>query len=93
MYYSSSSSPNGPLRVMKVFYREIAHASEILKEPSQLHEELNLPCTAIKELRNVLKHSNNLLPASLRHFQDWKVGLIEKYNFYEGPSFMCLNVQ
>lgn len=64
---------------MKVFYRPILNASQKVEEGSTAIEDLYLPREAIDGLVQSLNRTNRFLPDSARKFQDWTVGLLERY--------------
>lgn len=68
---------------MKIFYRALPDhpqssspsASSLLDE----HEELRLSAPVLSEFTAALTHSTDLLPLSARTYQDWTVGLLDRY--------------
>lgn len=70
-------------RATKIFYQPLP-ADEtpafFLDANSTTHEELYLSSPEeLAELRATLEKSNAMLPASAKAFQDWKVGLLNRY--------------
>jgi hypothetical protein len=64
---------------MKVFWKAVnAKAAEAMMESNRV-EELLLPTEAICEIEACLRSSSLLLPPSARMFQNWDVGLLERY--------------
>ena len=64
---------------MKIFYQSVDDPQKLLKEQSNLAEELYLPLPILQEFMTMLKQSTTLLPQSARNFQEWCVGLLERY--------------
>jgi hypothetical protein len=64
---------------MKVFYKSISNAKEVLEKNSFSHEELLFPDNVFEALRHALEESRGLLPESARKFQEWNVGLLERF--------------
>jgi hypothetical protein len=64
---------------MKVFWKTLTpEAAEALMESNRV-EELLLPGEAICEIQACLQSSSLFLPPSARKFQNWNVGLLERY--------------
>ena len=64
---------------MKVFWKDVnAAEAEVLVDKAGV-EELYLPAEATCKIRQVLEESSGVLPPSARTFQDWRVGLMERY--------------
>jgi hypothetical protein len=64
---------------MKIFYQPVDDPQKLLKEQSNSVEELYLPSSILQEFMTMLKQSTTLLPQSARNFQEWCVGLFERY--------------
>jgi hypothetical protein len=64
---------------MKIFYQSVDDPQKLLREQSNLVEELYLPPSILQEFMTMLKQSTMLLPQSARSFQEWSVGLLERY--------------
>ena len=64
---------------MKIFYQSVHDPQKLLKEQSNSVEELYLPSSILQEFMTTLKQSTTLLPQSARNFQEWCVGLLERY--------------
>ena len=56
----------------------------MLDEHNSTLEELALPEEELVELKKTLKDSAQVLPQSARTFQEWQVGLLDRYE--ENPS-------
>ncbi|KAL8790823.1 MAG: hypothetical protein Q9213_000447 [Squamulea squamosa] len=78
MYISSTSAPQSPKRVMKVFYKIVQYPDKLLEEQSLKIDELQLPNEVLQALHSDVKSSTQLLPVPARKFQDWDVGLLER---------------
>lgn len=80
---SSSEHINLVHRATKIFYKPLPTeetATSFLDANSTTHEELLLSSPAeLAELRATLERSNAMLPASAKVFQEWKVGLLDRY--------------
>ncbi|EON61953.1 hypothetical protein W97_01171 [Coniosporium apollinis CBS 100218] len=66
---------NDPTRAMKILWKEAVEKAE----SSFSSEELALPSPIFGALRAALGGSAELLPASARKFQNWQVGLLERF--------------
>jgi len=65
---------------MKVFWQEVTSTeTNAIVEKGNI-EELLLPGQAIAELRHIIKDSASILPRNTRKFQQWNVGLMERYD-------------
>lgn len=92
MRYSHSSPGNrsSAERAMKVFFQETDDVDTIInrdlgKSSLLSVEELELPTMMFEALSTALLHSNSILPFSTRKFQEWKVGLLSRFNRRNGP--------
>lgn len=70
---------------MKVLYQTTEDVDSILNRdmgrPSPLSlEELELPSMIFQALSTALTHSNQMLPLSARRFNEWTVGLLDRYS-------------
>lgn len=66
---------------MKVFWQSLSSSDEVATMIGKENvEDLLLPSQAISELRQSLEHSASILPPSARKFQQWNVGLLERYD-------------
>lgn len=79
----SASSPHSRSSTgqsaMKVFWKSVsATAAEKIMDKDGV-EEVALPKETIVEIRNSLRNSAVLLPPSGRKFQDWNVGLLDRF--------------
>lgn len=64
---------------MKIFYKSLDDPQQLLEEQSNSVEELFLPTPILHEFMESLRESTTLLPQSARNFQEWSVGLIDRY--------------
>lgn len=67
------------MRALKIFYQETNNAQKLLDEHQASLEELPLPESVFQSFRNALIQSTDLLPPSARKFQDWTIGLMDRY--------------
>jgi hypothetical protein len=76
-----SSSLRGPIahRATKVFYQTAPSPQTLLDSHPTTLEELILPASIYEEFETELRSSTNILPESARTFQEWSVGLLERY--------------
>lgn len=66
------------LRV-KLFWNIVDEKTAIELQDREDSEELSLPVEAIDELAASLQISIDCLPPSARRFQNWNVGLLERF--------------
>jgi hypothetical protein len=64
---------------MKIFYKPLDNPRKPLEEQSDSVEELFIPAPVLDEFIALLKESTMLLPQSARKFQEWSVGLVDRY--------------
>lgn len=66
---------------MKLFYRmvEEGKAKEVLLDDANV-EDILLPEDVLMEVGDLLRCSTELLPASVRKFREWNVGLLDRYD-------------
>jgi hypothetical protein len=64
---------------MKVFWKAVSASSAAKLMESNGVEEVSLPAEVLLELRNALQHSAFVLPPSARRFQDWDVGILDRF--------------
>ena len=89
MTYSLSAENGEPTSALKVLYRSIdpGHpVGEGLTKAQLQIEELCLPETLERMLFEQLHISTQILPHSVRHFQDWSVALLPKQTDVQTPS-------
>lgn len=69
---------------MKVFFQTTEEIDSILRDtgvPSPLSvEELELPPMVLHTLFDTLLKSHYMLPLSARNFNEWKIGLLNRFN-------------
>jgi ubiquitin-protein ligase E3 D len=68
-----------PTRAMKVFWQPISPSAVAGTELSIEH--LGLPSHNFHSLRQCLESSAQLLPQSARQFQQWHVGLLQRFDY------------
>jgi hypothetical protein len=64
---------------MKIFHKPISNPKEVLEKNSFSHEQLLFPEYVFESLKGAFEESAELLPVSARMFQDWDVGLLERF--------------
>jgi hypothetical protein len=64
---------------MKIFYKSISVPKEVLEKNSFSHEQLLFPKNVFEALKYALEESAALLPVEARKFQDWNVGLLQRF--------------
>ncbi|KZF23837.1 hypothetical protein L228DRAFT_267798 [Xylona heveae TC161] len=78
--YSASTKAEGPQRAMKVFFKTLQNPENVLAEQNMSVEEIYLPLNAFLAVHEALESSNSLLPVSAQRFQDWCVGLLDRFD-------------
>ena len=79
IYYSSSKRGPTAHRAMKVFYKALPNPDEFLDANSNTHEELRIPEEDLVDFKDTLRESTEILPQAARTFQDWTVGLLDRW--------------
>jgi hypothetical protein len=79
IYYSSSKRGPTAHRAMKVFYKTLDEIDKFLEQNGNTHEELMVPPEDLTEFAETLRDSTEILPQSARTFQDWTVGLVDRW--------------
>ncbi|KAJ9637647.1 hypothetical protein H2204_004796 [Knufia peltigerae] len=79
IYYSSSRRGPTAHRAMKIFYKALADPEKFLDDNSNTHEELAVPEDDYAEFKKVLFESTEILPEAAQTFQDWTVGLLDRW--------------
>ncbi|KAK8083735.1 hypothetical protein PG996_002516 [Apiospora saccharicola] len=66
---------------VKVFYRFVnqAEADKLVESMVSDVQDITLPAAAATQLREELERSNGYLPKPIRNFNQWKIGLLEKW--------------
>jgi hypothetical protein len=77
----SSPSMEKPRAAMKILFKEISleEGEEAVQNMPWDTEEIHLPGQAIEVALGQLKDSNQRLPRGGKVFQDWRVGLLDKW--------------
>ncbi|TLD25863.1 putative transporter [Venturia nashicola] len=81
--YQSSLKPiprKDPTRAIKVYHKPLVNPADFLNRNSTSHEHLLFPSGLYKSLVDSLETSQLLLPAAARKFQDWDVGILERFD-------------
>jgi HECT-like Ubiquitin-conjugating enzyme (E2)-binding len=73
-------SSSGKL-AMKIFWKAVSGsaADKLMEDNTRPVEDVSLPLETILEIKKDLLDSAFLLPPSQRRFQDWDVGLLERF--------------
>ena len=64
---------------MKIFYKLLPEPGKFLDENASTHEELAVPEEDFGDLTKTLQDSTGILPQAARTFQDWQVGLLDRW--------------
>lgn len=77
----TSNQISTPTSAVKVLFKEIGEkeALDLVESLSNDVQDINFPAPAIQVARETLKSSQNMLPLSERSFQEWQVGLLERW--------------
>ncbi|KAH8129704.1 ubiquitin-conjugating enzyme E2-binding protein [Trichoderma asperelloides] len=77
----SSTMREGRRVAIKVLYQDIGaeEGNKLVDSMTSGVQEISFPAAAIKTARQILQESNDLMPASERLFQQWHVGLLERW--------------
>ncbi|KAI1816487.1 ubiquitin-conjugating enzyme E2C-binding protein [Poronia punctata] len=80
--FSSTESSKPPIHGIKLFYRFVSQqeADKMLDSMTSDVQDISLPSDAIMIIAELLEESTRLVPESDRKFQQWKVGLLEKWD-------------
>ena len=68
-----------PTRAMKIFWLPASESKEDVNNSFSV-EDVQLPPVPFRALRNALVESAELLPESSKKFQEWNVGLLERFS-------------
>jgi ubiquitin-protein ligase E3 D len=77
--YSSSRRSELVVRALKLFYQNIDDSQKLLDEHQASLEELPLPVSIYESFQNSLTESTELLPPLARKFEDWTIGLLDRF--------------
>ncbi|KAL6817029.1 ubiquitin-conjugating enzyme E2-binding protein [Trichoderma sp. SZMC 28015] len=77
----SSTMREGRRTAIKVLYQDIdiEEGNKLVDSMTSGVQEISFPAAAISAARQMLRESNSLLPSSERLFQQWHVGLLERW--------------
>ncbi|KAJ4164246.1 hypothetical protein LMH87_005927 [Akanthomyces muscarius] len=77
----TSNQISTPTSAVKVLFKEIGEkeALDLVESLSNDVQDINFPAPAIQVARETLKSSQDMLPLSERSFQEWQVGLLERW--------------
>lgn len=70
-----------PTRAMKIYWKPLADAAKVMDEHHFSHEHLVFSPHVYTALKQALEASEFLLPQSARKFQDWNVGLLQRFSW------------
>jgi hypothetical protein len=79
--YTSTGTTEGIKPAIKLLYRVISHADadKLIEPVTSDVQDLSLAQAALKEAMERLSETNGLLPQGQRHYQEWRVGLLDRY--------------
>lgn len=66
---------------MKILWKPVDNVSEVLDEHHFSHEHLVFPPHVYATLKQTMETSQFFLPQSARKFQDWNVGLLQRFSW------------
>lgn len=77
----SSTMREARRAAIKVLYQDIdtEQGDKLVESMTSGVQEISFPAAAIKAARQILRESNSLMPVSERLFQQWHVGLLERW--------------
>ncbi|KAK1249192.1 hypothetical protein MKX07_002708 [Trichoderma sp. CBMAI-0711] len=77
----TSTMREGRRTAIKLLYQDIdvEQGNSLVDSMTSGVQEISFPAAAIKTARQVLQESNSLMPVSERLFQQWHVGLLERW--------------
>lgn len=78
---SSTTAKFGPLRVMRIYWKDVPHDHDNSRLDAQgLSEgELEVPSFELEMLRACLEESAKILPQNVLRLPGWQVGLLERF--------------
>ena len=82
MSFSSSiksDERSDPTRAMKILSKPVENPAEALQKSQYSLEHITVPRRLFKAVMHSLEASRGVLPLSSRSFQDWNVGLLERF--------------
>lgn len=79
IYYSSSRRGPTAHRAMKVFYKTLPDPEKFLDDNGPNYEDLVVPQEDFSDFKQTLQGSMDILPESAQKFQDWNVGLLDRW--------------
>lgn len=80
--YTSNKLEGPPTAAIKVLYRNISfdEANKLTESVTGDVQDISFPFAAIQTARKTLDKSRLMLPSSERSFQEWQVGLLERWD-------------
>lgn len=79
IYYSSSKRGPTAHRAMKIFFKPLADPQSFLDANSNTCEELVVPEDDFVDFGHTVRESTAILPQAARKFQEWDVGLLDRW--------------
>ena len=70
-----------PTRAMKILWKPVEDVAKVMDENHFSHEHLVFPPHVYTTLKSTLENSQFLLPLSARKFQEWNVGLLQRFSW------------
>lgn len=71
---------------MKVLFEVIENPRGILEKNTSTTEELPLPVSILARLQADLEASNRMMPDAAQTLQNWRVGLLDRFDLREPPT-------
>lgn len=80
--YTSNKLEGPPTAAIKVLYRSISldEANKLTESLTGDVQDISFPLAAIQTAQETLGKSRLMLPSSERSFQEWQVGLLERWD-------------
>ena len=72
-----------PTRAMKVMWQIQSGSADKEAKTSFRYESLSLPANLISPMQKALEDSQEMLPPSSRTFNEWKVGLLQRFSIHD----------
>ena len=76
---------------MKVHFKDINNLLETTQTKQSTVEELPLPELVFRQFEKDLAASHDILPEPARSVQDWKVGLLDRFDPVSGENTLNTN--
>ncbi|KAI9663654.1 MAG: hypothetical protein M1821_007144 [Bathelium mastoideum] len=72
-----------PTRAVKVMWQDYSDSTDKSNQPTFRYESLELPANVVFSMQQALRGSQKLLPSSSRIFNEWSVGLLQRFSIYD----------